>query len=380
MSNPLANTVFSTGAKDSLATADIYNVKNKNVINSIQTISQKLGIDVSSLLNFGKADFSNILSLATGGVKIDTNALTARLLGTSSSLVNSFRTLESDAKNQILGTLPNNSFDQIAVEIGEVQSICKASDFSNLNSLGTFVNSYTKTSLYNPIDNDAISSLLSGVMKQGAALGINGLYSNLTSGITDNKLLSKIVSKSLPGFVKGGDLHSVSSIADGIFGHSLDFIYPNLANDLAKAYGFKGIMNVLDPRADYHSVLNILFKTNSQWDVFIRENGYSGDEMFSIENCVSIVKIQNASKDFQQLLLSGIKTESEGHRRKMYALTQNYKKTDMVSEIKRCFPMVAISNDKNYPLNTVQKKNKTVDPRVLLNITAKALTNTNFNF
>lgn len=370
--NPLASTVFSAGPKDTLATTDVYNVKNKNVINSIQVISAKLGVDLSGLLNFGKSDFTNILKVGAQGVGIDTDVLTARLLGTSSALSNSFRQMEKSSKSAILETFSDSG--KLSLQIGSVVSECKSADFSDISSLGKFVNTYTNSTLYSPNDQDAVSSLLSGVIKQGAALGMNGLYSNLTAGITDNKLLSKITVKSLPALTKAGDLHSLSTIANGILGHSLDFIYPSFADDLAKAFGYKGLADALLPQADYHSLLTILSLTNPNWDVFTRENDYSGSEDYHVETGMSIVKLQQASPDFQKLIIEGIKTEVDGHRRKHYALVQFFRRTVMEDEIHRFFPRVAFPRTVT-PLLKSQHKNKSVDPRVLINIGAKVISN-----
>ena len=189
-----------------------------------------------------------------------------------------------------------------------------------------------------------------------------------------NKVLSKVINKSLPTVVKNGDLHSLSGMANSILGKSLDIIYPNFANDLAKAFGYKSVIDVLDPHADYNLILGILNTTNPNWDVFSREDGRVGDVGYHVDNGVSIVKLQNSSTDFRDVIISGIKSEPDHHRRKMYALVQFFRRTSVNDQIMKHFPSVSLmTSTSNNNLTNNQKKNRTVDPRALTNIGIKVL-------
>lgn len=370
MANQLASTVFSAGAKDNLATADVYKVDSTTVINSIQPISQKLGTDISGLLG-GLKNYSlgKLLSVTKTGLKVDQTAIADRLLGMSTSINASFKSLSADAKNSLLTSVP--SIGKIDVQIGDVKSTLDSYNYKQLAGLGKFVNEYAKTTLVSIVDNDATAALIGAVVQQGAALGVSGLLPSLSPTITNNKILARVINRSLPDLVKTSDLHSLSHLADSVFGKSMDFVYPNFASDLAKAYGFKSINDVIDPLADYHSVLTILSKTNNKWDVYVHEGDVGEYEI--LPKNVSLVKILNASKDFQQLISTGIRSENDYHRRHNYGLIQNYKLTTVEADVARYFPQVAMPS-KNSNINTsITKKNRTVDARALAKIGEKLL-------
>lgn len=366
MANQLASTVFSAGAKDNLATADVYKVDSTTVINSIQSISQKLGTDISGLLGGLKNyNLGKLLSVTKTGLKVDQTAIADRLLGMSSSINASFKSLSADAKNSLLTSVP--SIGKIDVQIGDVKSTLDSYNYKQLAGLGKFVNEYTKTTLVSIVDNDATAALVGAVVQQGAALGVNGLLPGLSTTITNNKILARVINKSLPDLVKTSDLHSLSHLADSVFGKSMDFVYPNFASDLAKAFGFKSINDVIDPLADYHTVLSILSKTNANWDVYIH------DADPPETSNVSLLKILGASKDFQQLILSGVRSEPDFDRRHNYALIQNYKKTTVEDDIARFFPQVALPSKNSNNDTSVTKNNRTVDARALAKIGEKLL-------
>lgn len=370
MANQLATPVFSAGAKDNLAAADVYKVDSTTVVNSIQSISQKQGGDFTGLFGGLKNyNLGKLLSVTKTGVKVDQGALADRLLGMSSSINASFKSLSSNAKTNLLANVPE--VGKIDVQIGGIKSTLNSFNFKELSSLGKFVNEYTKSSVFSIVDNDATAGLISAVVQQGAALGVNGLLPGLAPNITNNKVMARVINKSMPDLVKRSDLNSLSHLADSAFGTSLDFVYPNFASDLAKAYGFKSINDVIDPLADYHSVLTILSKTNNKWDVYVHEGDVGEYEV--LPNNVSLIKILNASKDFQQLISTGIRSENDYHRRHNYGLIQNYKLTTVEADVARYFPQVAMPS-KNSNINTsITKKNRTVDARALAKIGEKVL-------
>lgn len=366
MANTLASPVFSAGAKDNLATADVYKVDSTTVINSIQSITQKLGADFTGLFGGLKNyNLGKLLSVTKTGFKLDQAALTDRLLGMSSSINASFKSLSTDAKSSLLANLPQ--IGKIDVQIGGIKSALNSYNYKEVAALGKFVNEYAKTTVVSIVDSDATAGLISAVVKQGTALGVSGLIPSLSSSIPNNKVLARVINKSLPDLVKSGDLHSISHLADSVFGKSMDFVYPNFASDLAKAFGFKSINDAIDPLADYHMVLSILSKANANWDVYIH------DADPPETSNVSLVKILGASKDFQQLILTGIRSEPDFDRKLNYALIQNYKKTTVEDDIARYFPQVALPSKNSINDTSVTKKNRTVDARALTRIGEKVL-------
>ena len=369
MSNPLVSPIFTTGPKDKLAAADIYKVDTKKVITSIQEISNKVGIDINSLLGGAGVDnLGKLVSLKNGSLTVDKDAIAARLISTSKSITSSFRELNKDARERMLSGFED--YGQLGIKLNGVVQYVKDVDYSGLSSVGKFVNDYVKSPIYEVIDDDAVSSLITGVVKEAGALGVNGLLPQLTNGLS-GRVLTKVVNGSFPTLLKNNDLTSMSHIANGLLGKSLDFIYPQFAQDLASAFGYKKITDVFNQNADYLSVLAILSAVNSNWDVHIHKNSFTpGSEITGM----SIVKLQKSSKAFKDLILQGIKTEGDFNRRKNYALIAQYPNEGTVDDqIARFFPAVGIRMKLSNPYNPPKNKNKTVDPRILAKMGEKLL-------
>lgn len=370
MSQPLVQPIFSTGPKDQLAAADIYKVDSKKVITSIQEISSKAGLDVKSLLSgIQNAEVGKLLSVTKAGITVDKDALALRLVTSSKSITSSFRDLSKDAKEKVMSSFED--FGEVGVKINGIVQYVKDADIPGLNAVGKFVNDYVKSPLFDIIDEDAVAGLVSGIAKEAYSLGLNGLLPQLTSGMS-GRILNKVLKNSFPDMIKNSDLTSLSTFANGQLGKALDFIYPNFAQDLAGAFGYKKLTDIFDQNVDYHAVLEILSAANSNWDVHVHKNGYvPGNEITGM----SIVKLQKSSQAFKDIILRGIKSEPDSDRRKNYALIMHYGNPSTVdAEIARFFPAVGIRTRMANAYNPPVKK-KTADPRLLAKIGEKLLVN-----
>lgn len=370
MSQPIVQPIFSTGPKDQLAAADIYKVDSKRVITSIQEISSKAGLDVKTLLSgIQNAEVGKLLSVTKSGITVDKDALALRLVTSSKSITSSFRDLSKDAKEKVISNFED--FGEVGVKINGVVQFVKDADIPGLNAMGKFVNDYVKTPLFEVVDEDAVAGLVSGMAKEAYSLGVMGLLPQLTSGM-QGKMLNKVLKKSFPDIVKNGDLTSLSSFANGQLGKSLDFLYPNFAQDLAAAFGYKKITDIFNQNLDYDLVLSILSAANSSWDVHVHKNGFIAED--EIQG-MSIVKLQKSSQAFKDIILRGIKSESDFNRRKNYALIVHYgSQTTVEAEIGRFFPAVGIRTRMTNAYNPTPKK-KTADPRLLAKMGEKLLVN-----
>jgi hypothetical protein len=270
----------------------------------------------------------------------------------------------SSVTSILKGFTDNN---QLTLQIGNIISKVNTIDFTKINSLGNFINEYTKSNLFSLVDTNSVSSLISNILKEGSSLGVKGLFQALSSGL-GNDILAKVINGSIGDLIKNNDLISLLDMVNSVFGKSMHLIYPNLLNDLAKAFN-KTLTNS-GTNADYATILEIFSKANVNWDVFIHENGNSWQPLtYSVDTGMSIVSILEASEPFKKTILNGIKNETEHHRRKMYGLATVYKKTTVLSEIKQRFPKVAIPVvNKVSTLNTSTNNQNTVDPRVLVNL------------
>ena len=354
MANALTPTVFSSGAKDALATLDVYKAKGTSVVTSIQDLSKAVGFDVSKLLG-GKSnkDLQGVLSIAAGAIKVNKDELTTRLLGANSKLTSAFRSLSDGAKDAMGDTF--DSLKSIRTTINGVTSVVNSSDFTSLQGLGNFLGQYTKNDqLFSFEDTDGMSSMMCGLVEEGSNLGISNVFSTITDGIVDRELLQQLTTKSVPKLLQTGDVLGLLDISDSKVGSSLKGLFPNFAADLTKNFRQKVNGELRDDLGMFAKATSLLFNVDSQWDSLVRENG--------ADTAVNIFALMATSRDFQELVATGVKALADDDPKKMYLFHNLFQKTTVEDELRRNFPRVALLTKAK---NRVDKKRGTVDPRDL---------------
>ena len=363
--NPLVQTVFSTGPKDNLAAIDPYKTKPGNKpINSIQALSEKLGIDIGGI--FGNlnaaAALGSVIKIAGGGsVAFDKNALTARLLATSSKINSSYRTLSDSAKNNMTSMLGMES--SMNVKIGDISSMVDSYQIDSVKGLGTFLADYTgNKNICSIEDTDALGGMIGGLVTEGSNLGINGIFPSLTEGITDVSLISKAAQNAMPGLLQNGDLSTIFEISQSPAGKGMGVLFPDLAKDLASAFRINGSRGTQDLLGDFGKYLGSMNNIFGDWDRVVRSG--DGEDSFTI----NLFRMLGSSRSFQDMILTGVMAlTDDGDEKKNYLVHGLYKETTVEAEIKRFFPQVVLISKSDSPRMKIDKKS-TLDPRTLMRL------------
>ena len=360
-SQPLAKTVFSTGAKDDLAAIDTYKSKpGSTPVNSIQSVSTTSQFDVSSVIgNNGTNDQlgSTIKVISGEKLEVDKDILTQRLLATNSRSSSSFRTLGGSAKDNMLNSLNMN--EKVDVDINGVKSKVDSANIQDLTGLGTFLGDYTGDKNVCKIeDYDSVGGVVGGLVTESSDLGMSGVWTKLTSTITQVPVLIRAAQKSLPKLLANGDLDSVLEISSSPVGKSMGVLYPNLGQDLSRAYGTRNTRDSRNKVGTLNKYLTTMDNVFKDWDKFSSNGDSTG---------INILRLLGSSTAFQDLVLDAIKFLTDDDPRKHYLLHGLYKETTVEAEVKRFFPRVAlisVSTPKSI------KKTNTIDPRTLLKLTS----------
>jgi hypothetical protein len=358
-SQPLVKTVFSTGAKDDLAAVDTYKSKpGEKPVNSIQSLSSTSSYDVSSVLsdNNSNTDLGSTIRV-TSGEKIEVNkdVLTQRLLTTNSKINSSFRNLGDDAKANMFGSMNMN--EKLEVDIDGVKSKVDSANIQDLNGLGTFLGDYTGDRNVCKIEDfDSVGGVVGGLVGESSDLGMSGVWTKLTSSITEVPVLTRAAHKSLPKLIANGDLDSIFEISASPVGKSMGMLFPNLGQDLGKAYGTRSSRDSRNKVNIFNKYLATMDNVFKDWDKF----SSNGDPLG-----INILRMLGSSTAFQDMIIDGVKFLLDDDPRKNYLLHGLYKETTVEAEVRRFFPRVAlisVSSPKKV------KKTNTIDPRALMKL------------
>jgi hypothetical protein len=306
MSNPLAKSIFSAGPKDALAAIDVYKATGQTVINSIQDLERSTGINIDALLNGNLSGISigAIIKKVSGGISLDPGVLAARLLAASPGLTNTYKNLTSSISGAAQDTLSSISsagaLNTLQVNINGVIQSCSAADFTNVASVGKFVNDTAGSNVFSMIDINAKGSVLSGIVSQASSLGITGVFSQITSAITDNALLMNIVKGSIAAAIRGADLSTILDIALSNVGRSIDAVLPSFFRDLTSSVVYKNDGNIVNTILTYTKLIEILDHSKPGWSVGHRATT-AGDE-----SCVDLTLLLGGSADFKNIISNGV--------------------------------------------------------------------------
>lgn len=362
---PLVPTVFATGAKDIVAAADAYASKlTSNPINSIQSLSQKIGFDVGSILGNAQNAMAlgSVLKMAMGGkIDFDKNVLTARLLATSSKVLSSYRSLSDGVKGDMASML--SAGEALTANINGISCMVDSAKIDSLKGLGNFLSDYTgNKNLFSLEDTGALGGMIGGLVSEASNLGITNVYTTLTAGIEDLSVLTKTAQNAIPKLLANGDLNTIFEISGSSIGKNLGPLFPMLSKDLGAAFGLKLNPGTKDSLADFNKYLGTMDNIFKDWDKFTG----NGDDLG-----VNILRMMGSSKSFQDMIIDGVRgLDDDRDRKKNYLLHGLYKETTVEAEIKRFFPKTALIS-KSSP-KAIKKKNS-VDPRTIMKIGSAAL-------
>lgn len=358
-SQPLVKTVFSTGAKDDLAAVDTYKSKpGSRPVNSIQSTSEQSTYDISSVIGNvnTKPEIGSTIKVTSGEkLEVDKDVLTQRLTSASSKTSSSYRLLSSDAKDNMLSNMNMN--EKLVVDVDGVRSKVDSANIQDLTGLGAFLADYTGDRNVCKIEDfDSVGGVVGGLVEESSDLGMSGVWSKLTSNITEVPVLMRAAQKSLPRLLSNGDLDSVHEISSSPVGKSMGVIYPNLGQDLGKAFGTKISRDSRNKVAVFNKYIATMDNIFEDWDK-LESNGDS--------NGINILRLLGSSAAFQDMIIDGVKFLLDNDPRKNFLLHGLYRETTVEAEIRRFFPRVALLS-----VSAPKKVSRlsTIDPRVLLKV------------
>lgn len=359
----LASGSFSTGPSDAVATVDVYaksfGAEGQAVLNSIQGMSGGLGSGLMDLISGGVGSLTDFLSVKDSIMSFDPKKLTERVLNTSTNLRGAIGSLGGDIMSKVNMNTFMDKANGIMCTVGDVRSMVDKAQVNTMGQLGSFINDYTGSSVYNPKDNAALGGLLGGVIGKASDLGIGGTFTALTSTITDKGLINKTVKAVLPMALRNSDMRLLDEMARSPAAKLINTISPGFTQQVTSLYRGGGISKQ-KPLTNWNSMISAFGNVNKQWDKLQKKDG---------STVSSIVSLIGGSRDFQQLLVTGVnaldRSDPEYKRKVTYALARNRAAVDPKKLLQKNFQSTALTSIVGKAATMVSDSKFITDPRAL---------------
>ena len=296
MSNPLATPSFISGAKDTLATADVYTLNNNTPITDVAAITAATNPTIANSLRGGKSMSSTASSLAATAVSaasalLSAATLTARVASSMPEMGSVLSQLSSSAASSIINGITSNS--GITATVNGLTKTLVGTAFGDIAAIGAMINGNACHDSFSIDDPGAIAEVTSGYLKIAMGSGIPNSFSALTCGISDKGILTNIAGNVLPNAVQSSDLQSITAIANSVGGGTLLSLNPNVLNNISSNFNNGPNATTADLLSNSANITSTYAAVNPNWNVYNSPvNGVGGD----------ITALQDGSPDLQNSL------------------------------------------------------------------------------
>ena len=355
MALTLAASTFTAGAKDSLATVDIYKSNAQEIISSIPISSKDIKDLFSSIkMSNGKLDaFGTIKGLTNTQIGDNLNALAKDLVGNA-------RDLGAGVMGQATDMLSKTGIDaqSLSCTIGEYSNKVGIGDLGKMVALGTAVSGASGISGALGVASKAYSAgMLSGIVSEASSSGVAGVFTTLKDTITENGVLVKVAKSAMPFVLKNTDIRLLNEITSSGVGSMLNGIVPGFTQSLSQAYN-PSVGYSLTKIDSFSSIISSFDSLDATWNTAKQ----SGGDIWSIAGILA------GSKAFKSMIYTGVSyfigrtTEArEKEKLQAMALAQIYKKTTVKELVNQYFPTLPLLGQ----YSTRVPQEETVDLRLV---------------
>lgn len=231
----LAPTVFSTGPQNRYAVSDVYSQNNNSVINSFQDMGGGSGLNVlGALRGTSIASIASMVKgVADGKLKLDPVALASRIIGNNSQLSAAFRNIDS----AVLGAvrIPGNMLNAVTATVGNTVNQVIGGNVNDARGFGEVINNLSGGNYpMNIVDKGAMSGVVSEVCLRSSEMGLPKAFSSISSGITDQQILSGAMGRMMPDIVRGSNVNLFMDVASTPVGKLISKVYPDVVRDMTR--------------------------------------------------------------------------------------------------------------------------------------------------
>jgi hypothetical protein len=300
----LAKTTFMAGPEDALAAADAYKANDIKSA-AIETVDYSLSLPDSPVgLKIKPLNISGI------GLKVPSYDQTDILKAVASdvSIKNCFTNMADSAKG--LMSIPGKMLGKVeAVVNGVVTKIKSLGDaaknfdlkgaldkIGNLKAIGCSANALSNGNFsLSVVDKGGLTGLISGLTKQGSALGINNVFSSISNVVTDKDVLLGACRDILPTAVK--DIGLLKDLSSTGVCSSIKSMMPSISGNSISNFRINPGSSSFQLPSMYNDLKYTLNRVDSTWNSAVRD----GTSVLSGVNTVS-----KDATDFHKVLSSSV--------------------------------------------------------------------------
>lgn len=370
MANNLASTIFSTGARNSMAAIDVYQAKNVQNINSIQDVLKQQDPNLKrAMAGMSQGQIQSLTNavLSKGKLSPTVQNLMSRALSASPQFANSIRSIDSSLRETIqgkMGSMVPGGLNAINNPIGAISTGAKSlinGQFSNIlpenvvdtGNMCKFVGASTGSQeSFKIFDPGATAGLYSSIIETSRGLGLGNITNVVLETVTDRQVLGMVAQSVMPSMVKGGSISDIMFLARTLSSGSILASFPTLLNTFTRMFGSDNqhLSAYPNPITTFPQLIQMYDTAQPGWNHYVRqtENGP--------ENCICISPLIGGSPRFNTILTSGAAASSDPNI-KTYAAAAFASPLGVEEQIAKQYPKTSF------------KFNKTVrpvsDPRLL---------------
>ena len=336
MAGKIAQSIFTTGAKDELLTVDVYKVKDSAVKNNIvESVFDFGGEALNSIRNDPGiiSDLARVLDKSSGKLTIDAAALTSRLMsaaGGNSTFSKLSNTLKGGAVNLLekVGISPSTSIG-IAATVGDVISNVRPEDLTDARGIVDVLSRITGNSeVARLLDLDAEAAFLGSILSEAMRLGIPDAIDVLTEVVSGEEVQRRFLQDNLRAAVSMSDLKSVRRIVEKIGRQAALAQIPNIIELILTFYFYQSEKDRREKARALNELVSLLDFIKPGWFV------YEGRKVEAGETVTRMGVFSYASEDALDLFAI-----SETYRTEI-AIAFDYPSQDLLNMTQQMYPYV----------------------------------------
>jgi len=357
------NNLWVGGADDKLATKDVYNGPEKDVISNalpkpttFDSLKNNFSNGLKTLSAAVKSAASTIRSVrntvktvtgAVSAIKGVASAITSgngnimeRALGANKALGNALNAVGVTLEPSTLETL--GEVATMTAKVGTVYRSVSTTNFKNVNAVGNLLKTYTgDNEVFKLADLGADTAKACAVINACVKNGVPNSIPSVLNLLGPNSPINQVVGGTLPTVISAGDIEALNDLNKALNNDELRKICPNVIEDISKYYNKPFFSDSIDRNSRYSSTLSTFSSVNQNW---CRSTVGGSDT-------IDISTLLRSSPDFKELIKYGsMNLMAEDVKRftdddRLLGFITMFQPTTVLAELRKQFPMTVINNN-----------------------------------
>ncbi len=326
---------FISDLKSAFSSAQKYFKSASSTISEIRATSGKYINGVQTGINKAKKAYDAVQKVKRSATS--RTGIMGRIGGVNRSLGSAASALGMPLDGDTTRML--NDINKMTVTVGKVEKVVSTVNGGKASSIAKGIEALTGTSgLMRTLDTGARLAAGIGLVNSAAYARLPGVASHIISSLGPG-YANKVAAGSLNNISKSANLAALKDLNSAVAAGVLKKINPKVLLLFAKSYMYDGAYTVPKKKEQYKEVVETFGLIDPNWD----KGSINGEET------LDLTIIMASSSQFKDLISVGSLNTTAGD--KLYGFGTIYRKTDVMTELKKNFPRTVITS------NIVKRRN-----------------------